>query len=71
MKRGKAAKQCVEMFLATDTKQGPSRKVCTELIKSLGDNDWVQVICSDVKISAPGAAKANKKQKSTLKKTKK
>ena len=63
-KRGKAAKQCVEMFLH----DGSSEKSIIaerekELIKRVADNDWVQVICADVKISAPGASKTVKKQK--------
>ena len=41
------------------------------MIKRVGDNEWVQVICADVKISAPGASKAAKKQKSGKKGKKK
>ena len=35
-----------------------------ELIRVVGDNEWVQTVCGDVKISAPGASKMTKKQKS-------
>jgi len=64
-KRGKASKQCIEMFLRSDSDQsnsGSSHQY-RELIKLVGENEWVQSICGDVKISAPGASKAAKKQK--------
>ena len=64
-KRGKAAKQCVEMFLHDgSTEKSTIAEREKELIKRVADNDWVQVICADVKISAPGASKTVKKQKS-------
>jgi predicted ribosome quality control (RQC) complex YloA/Tae2 family protein len=68
-KRGKAVKQCVDMFLKNMVLKEPSASEhCTELIKKLGDNDWVQVICADVKISAPGASKTAKKHRAITKK---
>lgn len=62
-KRGKAAKQCVEMFLQDSNKDKSTISDREkELIKRVADNDWVQVICADVKISAAGASKVVKKQ---------
>ncbi|GKY92740.1 hypothetical protein MPSEU_000244000 [Mayamaea pseudoterrestris] len=69
MKRGKAAKQCIEMFLKQDGARallGSDQYL--SLIKKVGDNDWLQNICADVKISAPGASKLFKQQKSKAKK---
>lgn len=72
MKRGKAAKQCIGMFLTGDTaKPTPSSDLIKDLIKKVGDNDWVQVICPDVKISAAGAGKGTKKNKTNSKKASK
>jgi hypothetical protein len=72
MKRGKAAKQCVDIFLRGDTaKPTPSNERNKDLIKRVGDNDWVQVICADVKISAAGASKATGKKQKNSKKTSK
>jgi len=65
-KRGKASKQCVEMLQSIATENSRER----DFIKSLGDNEWVQVMLGDVKISAPGASKAAKKQKQSKKKKK-
>jgi hypothetical protein len=70
-KRGKASKQCVEILTNANGDKTASGEQYRELIKRVGDNDWVQVICADVKISAPGASKAAKKQKSGGKKAKK
>ncbi|CAB9515922.1 export mediator factor NEMF [Seminavis robusta] len=74
MKRGKAGKQCVDMFLKGDIggiagKNTPSAiaEVCKDLIKKVGDNDWIQSLCPDVKISSAGASKATKKQKANNK----
>lgn len=64
MKRGKASKQCVEMF----QKDSASYK---DLIKNVPDNEWVQAICGDVKISAAGASKAIQKSKAKSKAKKK
>jgi len=72
MKRGKAAKQCVDMLVKGESpKTATNKERDIELIKKVLDNDWVQAICSDVKISAPGASKVVKKQKTNTKKKKK
>mmetsp|Transcript_17678 Transcript_17678/g.26778 ORF Transcript_17678/g.26778 Transcript_17678/m.26778 type:complete len:1179 (-) Transcript_17678:202-3738(-) len=65
LKRGKAAKQCVDHFIhQNDNKEkNPHVERMRDLIKRLNDNDWVQVICSDVKISSAGAKKGIKSQK--------
>jgi len=71
MKRGKASKQCVDMFLKTTVKKGsPDVDRQLDLIKRVGDNDWVQVICGDVKLAAAGASKMVKKNKAKDKKSK-
>jgi hypothetical protein len=71
MKRGKAAKQCVEIFLADDnSKSITDHARYKAVIKKVADNEWLQTICSDVKIAAPGASKATKKSKATGKKAK-
>ena len=72
-KRGKASKQCVEMFYASEdsgkkTKNSNnSGNRYADMIKAVNDNAWVQAICGDVKISAAGASKAIKKQKASKK----
>jgi len=69
MKRGKAAKQCLEMFLHDDNKKTqPNHAQYKELIKRVPDNDWLQTICADVKIAAAGASKMVKKGKKNKKK---
>ena len=70
LKRGKAAKQCVDMFLK-DGQKSPAIDRNRDLIKKVGDNEWVQAICADVKISAAGASKIVKKQKANNKSKKK
>ena len=72
-KRGKASKQCLEMFmkLDNDITNRSSNSRCLELIKAVNDNEWVQAICGEVRISAPGASKLMKKQKAIKKKLKK
>ena len=78
LKRGKAARQCVDMFLKGDAgNAGNAGKksssgtanggVGKDFIKKVADNDWIQCLCADVKISAPGAAKNIKKQKASNK----
>jgi NFACT protein C-terminal domain len=63
-KRGKATKQCLEMFSKMEgLNRTPVSERCVALLKKISENDWVQTICPDVKISAPGASKAVKKQK--------
>jgi hypothetical protein len=69
MKRGKAAKQCLELFLKVNPSSAPGMERQLDLIKRVGDNDWVQVICADVKIATPGATKPIKKAKTDTKKT--
>jgi len=70
-KRGKASKQCVEMFYRTeDAGKKDSTNTSNryaDMIKAVNDNEWVQAICGDVKISAAGASKAIKKQKASKK----
>jgi len=67
VKRGKASKQCVEMF--TRNEEGKKNVVDEgtkrdkELIKLVGENEWVQAMIGDVRISSAGASKVVKKQK--------
>jgi predicted ribosome quality control (RQC) complex YloA/Tae2 family protein len=64
MKRGKAVKQCLEILANIDgLKALPLNQRCVDLFKKINENDWIQTICPDVKISAPGASKAAKHQK--------
>lgn len=72
LKRGKAVKQCIEMFLRTDKSKAlsASQEKQLELIKKVNDNDWIQVMCPDTKISAAGASKAIKASNKTKKSTK-
>jgi hypothetical protein len=70
MKRGKASKQCVDMFLKDGAKSSLSDRN-KDLIKKVADNEWVQAICGDVKISAAGASKAIQKSKAKNKSKKK
>ncbi len=63
-KRGKASKQCLALFCQTDSsKKGASAKneQYIAMMKAVNDNEWVQAICGDVKISAAGASKMRKK----------
>jgi hypothetical protein len=72
MKRGKSSKLCLELLLKSNPNKGAAgvdRQL--DLIKKVGDNDWVQVICGDVKISTAGAAKSAKKHKTNNKNSKK
>lgn len=71
MKRGKASKQCLEILLKGGARKSENMKRQLDLIKQVAENDWVQSICGDVKISAPGASKAAQKSKAKGKKTKK
>lgn len=68
LKRGKAAKQCMDMFLKGDGDKSLPAERNRELMKRVSDNEWVQVMCSDVKISAPGASKNSKQNKDATKK---
>jgi NFACT protein C-terminal domain len=70
MKRGKSSKQCLDILLKTPNNVTAGMEKHFELMKKVADNDWVQAICADVKISAPGASKAVKQQKLKNKKSK-
>ena len=74
VKRGKASKQCLEMFLRSDNdKKGvdDSTKRDRELIKLVNENEWVQQIIGDVRITSAGASKVQKQQKNKAKAKKK
>lgn len=70
MKRGKAAKAAVEM-ISNSAGQDAHGKRLKDMIKAVSDNDWVQTLVSDVKISSAGASKVTKHQKAKAKKNKK
>ena len=69
-KRGKAAKQCIEILTKPEGDKTANGERCRKLIKQVNDNEWIQTICADVKISAAGASKMAKKQKTSNKKGK-
>ena len=69
MKRGKASRQCIEMFLR-DKSRSTGSDHSRDLIKKVADNEWVQAICGDVKISAAGASKQLQKSKAKAKASK-
>lgn len=71
LKRGKASKQCIAVFLKDDNKSKTGSDISRDLIKKVADNEWVQAICGDVKISAAGASKAIQKSKAKSKASKK
>jgi hypothetical protein len=74
VKRGKASKQCLEMFLHTDNDKkivDDSVKRDRELMKLVNENEWVQTMIGDVRITSAGASKVVKKQKSSAKSKKK
>jgi predicted ribosome quality control (RQC) complex YloA/Tae2 family protein len=71
LKRGKASKQCIAVFLKDDSKSKTGNDLSRDLIKKVADNEWVQAICGDVKISAAGASKAIQKSKAKAKASKK
>ena len=73
-KRGKASKQAVEMFMHNE---GGKKKQLDEgtkrdqaLIKLVNENEWVQSMIGDVRITSAGASKVTKKQKGKGGKTK-
>ena len=70
MKRGKSTKQCLDILLKTPNTTNTATEKHIELMKKVAENDWVQTICADVKISAPGASKATKQNKANTKKSK-
>ena len=67
VKRGKASKQSVEMFLHNENgkkkqvDEGTKRDQA--LIKLVNENEWVQAMIGDVRITSAGASKVTKKQK--------
>ena len=69
MKRGKASKQCIEMFLKNDS-QSTGLSHCRDFIKNVADTEWVHAICGDVKISSAGASKVIQKTKARAKASK-
>jgi hypothetical protein len=73
-KRGKAAKQAVELLCKPEGSAKKSAGVDSryvDMMKAISDNEWVQAILGDVKLSAAGVSKAVKKQKTAAKKGKK
>lgn len=68
VKRGKASKQAVEMFLrgeiGTKNTVGEGMKRDLALIKLVNDNEWVQAMIGDVRIASAGASKVTTKTKS-------
>jgi len=71
LKRGKASKQCLAVFLKDESKSKADNNLNRDLIKKVADNEWVQAICGDVKISAAGASKAIQKSKAKARASKK
>ena len=71
LKRGKASKQCLAVFLKDESKSKTGNSLNRDLIKKVADNEWVQAICGDVKISAAGASKAIQKSKAKARASKK
>jgi len=67
VKRGKASKQSVAIFLHNENgkkkqvDEGTKRDQA--LIKLVNENEWVQAIIGDVRITSAGASKVTKKQK--------
>lgn len=68
VKRGKASKQSVDMFLRgeaglkTQLDEGTKRDLA--LIKVVNDSEWIQTMIGDVRIASAGASKVAAKQKS-------
>jgi hypothetical protein len=56
LKRGKAAKQCIDLFL----KYSKTENRDSDLVKMMNENEIVQVLCGDVKIAVPGSKIAKK-----------
>lgn len=67
MKRGKAVKACIEMFLKDEQKSPQSTRL-KELIKKVAETEWVHAVIGDVKIAAAGAQKQIQKSKNKPKK---
>jgi NFACT protein C-terminal domain len=70
MKRGKSSKQCLDILVKTPNTSTIGMEKHFDLIKKVAENDWVQTILADVKISAAGASKSAKQNKSNTKKSK-
>ena len=68
VKRGKASKQSVDMFLrgeaGTKTQLDEGKKRDLALIKVVNDSEWIQTMIGDVRIASAGASKVAAKQKS-------
>jgi NFACT protein C-terminal domain len=71
LKRGKAARQCLEIFTKGKHGSQDQTKRQIDLIARITDSDWVNTLSGDVKIAAPGAAKIVKKNKTQKKHTEK
>jgi len=78
LKRGKAVKQCLEIFLRAgenarsfDDPNSASISRARDLIRAINEPQWVQAICGDVKIAVAGASKIVKTQKLNAKKVNK
>ena len=67
VKRGKASKQSVEMFLHNEggkkNQVDETKKREQALIKLVNENEWVQAMIGEVRITSAGASKMQKKQK--------
>jgi len=71
VKRGKASKQAVDLFLRSNDNGGKKNKQLVDegakrdqaLIKLVNENEWVQAMIGDVRITSAGASKVTKKQK--------
>lgn len=70
MKRGKASKACMDIFMKEGQKSAFSDRN-KELIKKVADTEWVHAMTGDVKLSAAGANKTTQKQKGKNKPKKK
>lgn len=69
LKRGKASKQCLEIFLKSTLHASGGVDRQLDLIKRISDSACVQAICADVKIATSGSTKVTKKIKAERKKT--
>ena len=67
LKKGKAAKQCLEMFYqsarGSSSKEASAPDNTVDFIKAVPDGEWAQSMMGDVKITAAGANKTVKRQK--------
>jgi predicted ribosome quality control (RQC) complex YloA/Tae2 family protein len=70
MKRGRSSKQCLDILLKTPNNATVGTEKVFDLMKKVAENDWVQAICADVKISAAGASKVINQKKTNTKKSK-